>query len=218
MAPLVTALSQTRGIESVVCVTGQHRQMLDQVMELFGLQARHDLAVGQHRHRCAGHAVRPARCPARARPRHCRAPSLGGRAAPAAAGHGPPARELRRRLPEHLRRAGRAGAAPSGPAHRLPGALQSCRARGGHAYAGRHGQHPPHRSAGLCGLRLVHAAGPHHPDRFRRRAGGSTLPGQARAGDARCDRAARGRIGRHRAAGGHAARAHRGRGEPPADR
>ena len=25
MAPLVTALSQTRGIESVVCVTGQHR-------------------------------------------------------------------------------------------------------------------------------------------------------------------------------------------------
>ena len=47
MAPLVTALSQTRGIESVVCVTGQHRQMLDQVMELFGLQARHDLAVMQ---------------------------------------------------------------------------------------------------------------------------------------------------------------------------
>ena len=47
MAPLVTALSQTRGIESVVCVTGQHRQMLDQVMDLFGLQARHDLAVMQ---------------------------------------------------------------------------------------------------------------------------------------------------------------------------
>ncbi|MEQ6306900.1 UDP-N-acetylglucosamine 2-epimerase (non-hydrolyzing) [Delftia acidovorans] len=47
MAPLVTALSQTRGIESVVCVTGQHRQMLDQVMDLFGLQAQHDLAVMQ---------------------------------------------------------------------------------------------------------------------------------------------------------------------------
>lgn len=47
MAPLVTALAGTQGIESVVCVTGQHRQMLDQVMGLFGLSADHDMAVMQ---------------------------------------------------------------------------------------------------------------------------------------------------------------------------
>lgn len=47
MAPLVTALARTPGIHSVVCVTGQHRQMLDQVMDLFGLSADHDMAVMQ---------------------------------------------------------------------------------------------------------------------------------------------------------------------------
>lgn len=47
MAPLVAALAQAPKIDSVVCVTGQHRQMLDQVMELFGLTAHHDLAVMQ---------------------------------------------------------------------------------------------------------------------------------------------------------------------------
>jgi UDP-N-acetylglucosamine 2-epimerase (non-hydrolysing) len=45
MAPLVTALDREPGIDSVVCVTGQHRQMLDQVMSLFGLSARYDLEV-----------------------------------------------------------------------------------------------------------------------------------------------------------------------------
>ncbi|AJC20149.1 non-hydrolyzing UDP-N-acetylglucosamine 2-epimerase [Pandoraea pulmonicola] len=45
MAPLVTALDREPGIDSVVCVTGQHRQMLDQVMSLFGLTARYDLEV-----------------------------------------------------------------------------------------------------------------------------------------------------------------------------
>lgn len=45
MAPLVTALEREPGIDSVVCVTGQHRQMLDQVMSLFGLSARYDLEV-----------------------------------------------------------------------------------------------------------------------------------------------------------------------------
>ncbi len=47
MAPLVTALARTPGLQSVVCVTGQHRQMLDQVMGLFGLAADHDMAVMQ---------------------------------------------------------------------------------------------------------------------------------------------------------------------------
>jgi UDP-N-acetylglucosamine 2-epimerase (non-hydrolysing) len=45
MAPLVTALDREPGIDSVVCVTGQHRQMLDQVMSLFGLSAKYDLEV-----------------------------------------------------------------------------------------------------------------------------------------------------------------------------
>ncbi|VVE14994.1 UDP-N-acetylglucosamine 2-epimerase [Pandoraea nosoerga] len=45
MAPLVTALDREPGIDSVVCVTGQHRQMLDQVMSLFGLSAKYDLDV-----------------------------------------------------------------------------------------------------------------------------------------------------------------------------
>lgn len=43
MAPLVQQLSATEGIESLVCVTAQHRQMLDQVLALFDIQPRHDL-------------------------------------------------------------------------------------------------------------------------------------------------------------------------------
>ena len=37
MAPVVRKLAQTPGIESRVCVTAQHRQMLDQVLNLFGI-------------------------------------------------------------------------------------------------------------------------------------------------------------------------------------
>lgn len=37
MAPVVKILESTPGIESVVCITGQHRQMLDQVLNLFGI-------------------------------------------------------------------------------------------------------------------------------------------------------------------------------------
>jgi UDP-N-acetylglucosamine 2-epimerase (non-hydrolysing) len=37
MAPVVQKLAQTPGIESQVCVTAQHRQMLDQVLNLFGI-------------------------------------------------------------------------------------------------------------------------------------------------------------------------------------
>ena len=37
MAPLVKALQAEEGIESVLCVTAQHREMLDQVLELFEL-------------------------------------------------------------------------------------------------------------------------------------------------------------------------------------
>ena len=47
MAPLLTQLQASPQVQSVVCVTGQHRQMLDQVMQLFDLEADHDLAVMQ---------------------------------------------------------------------------------------------------------------------------------------------------------------------------
>jgi UDP-N-acetylglucosamine 2-epimerase (non-hydrolysing) len=43
MAPVVQRLAQTPGIDSRVCVTAQHRQMLDQVLSLFGIQPDYDL-------------------------------------------------------------------------------------------------------------------------------------------------------------------------------
>ncbi|MBK9926669.1 MAG: UDP-N-acetylglucosamine 2-epimerase (non-hydrolyzing) [Anaerolineales bacterium] len=43
MAPIVRLLGQTKEIESRVCVTAQHRQMLDQVLELFKIQPDYDL-------------------------------------------------------------------------------------------------------------------------------------------------------------------------------
>jgi UDP-N-acetylglucosamine 2-epimerase (non-hydrolysing) len=43
MAPVVRLLSQTPGIESCVCVTAQHRQMLDQVLNLFDIVPDLDL-------------------------------------------------------------------------------------------------------------------------------------------------------------------------------
>lgn len=45
MAPVVRALEADSLIESVVCLTGQHRQMLDQVLDLFKIKAKHDLNV-----------------------------------------------------------------------------------------------------------------------------------------------------------------------------
>jgi UDP-N-acetylglucosamine 2-epimerase (non-hydrolysing) len=43
MAPVVRALKETAGIESLVCVTAQHRQMLDQVLDLFAIRPDFDL-------------------------------------------------------------------------------------------------------------------------------------------------------------------------------
>jgi UDP-N-acetylglucosamine 2-epimerase (non-hydrolysing) len=43
MAPVVRQLTQTAGIESLVCVTAQHRQMLDQVLDLFQIKPDVDL-------------------------------------------------------------------------------------------------------------------------------------------------------------------------------
>ena len=43
MAPIVKLLARTAGVESRVCVTAQHRQMLDQVLELFEIKPDYDL-------------------------------------------------------------------------------------------------------------------------------------------------------------------------------
>ena len=43
MAPVVKGLAQTPGVESRVCVTAQHRQMLDQVLDLFAIRPDYDL-------------------------------------------------------------------------------------------------------------------------------------------------------------------------------
>jgi UDP-N-acetylglucosamine 2-epimerase (non-hydrolysing) len=43
MAPVVKALARTPGIRSEVCVTAQHRRMLDQVLEVFGIRPDYDL-------------------------------------------------------------------------------------------------------------------------------------------------------------------------------
>ena len=45
MAPLVRALDSAEGIDSKVCVTAQHREMLDQVLELFEIQPEFDLDI-----------------------------------------------------------------------------------------------------------------------------------------------------------------------------
>ncbi|MGO4145621.1 non-hydrolyzing UDP-N-acetylglucosamine 2-epimerase [Paenarthrobacter sp. YAF11_1] len=48
MAPIITAFQDSGHFECVVTVTGQHREMLDQVNELFGIVPDHDLNILQH--------------------------------------------------------------------------------------------------------------------------------------------------------------------------
>lgn len=45
MCPLVKEMQKCPEIESIVCLTGQHRQMLDQVTEIFGIKADYDLNI-----------------------------------------------------------------------------------------------------------------------------------------------------------------------------
>lgn len=45
MCPLVNELKSRDGIETVVCVTGQHRQMLDQVLDAFKVTPDYDLSI-----------------------------------------------------------------------------------------------------------------------------------------------------------------------------
>lgn len=45
MCPLVNELKSRKNIETIVCVTGQHRQMLDQVLEAFNVVPDYDLSI-----------------------------------------------------------------------------------------------------------------------------------------------------------------------------
>lgn len=45
MAPIVKELESREGLESVVCITAQHREMLDQVLELFEIEPDYDLNI-----------------------------------------------------------------------------------------------------------------------------------------------------------------------------
>lgn len=54
MAPLVKMLEKSDKIESIVCVTAQHREMLDQVLELFDIQPNFDLDIMKDRQTLTG--------------------------------------------------------------------------------------------------------------------------------------------------------------------
>lgn len=49
MCPLVKELQKHEEIESIVCVTGQHRQMLDQVLDIFQVKPDYDLNLMKER-------------------------------------------------------------------------------------------------------------------------------------------------------------------------
>lgn len=48
MAPLVKALDRDERFESIVCVTAQHREMLDSVLEIFDIKPQYDLNIMAH--------------------------------------------------------------------------------------------------------------------------------------------------------------------------
>ena len=49
ICPLVNELKKRKSIQTVVCVTAQHRQMLDQVLETFGVVPDYDLNIMKNR-------------------------------------------------------------------------------------------------------------------------------------------------------------------------
>lgn len=54
MAPLVKELEKNVDIDNVVCVTAQHREMLDQVLELFDIKPDYDLDIMKQRQTLTG--------------------------------------------------------------------------------------------------------------------------------------------------------------------
>ena len=49
MCPLVNELKTRENLQTIVCVTGQHRQMLDQVLEAFNVEPDYDLSIMKER-------------------------------------------------------------------------------------------------------------------------------------------------------------------------
>lgn len=45
VAPIIKAIERTDDLENIIVVTGQHREMLDQVNTMFGIEPDHDLAI-----------------------------------------------------------------------------------------------------------------------------------------------------------------------------
>ena len=58
MAPLVKALEKEERIDSIVCVTAQHRQMLDQSLDYFDIQPDYDLDIMKDRQTLTGITTR----------------------------------------------------------------------------------------------------------------------------------------------------------------
>lgn len=58
MCPLVKELESREEIESIVCVTAQHRQMLDQVLKLFQITPQYDLDIMRDRQTLTGITTR----------------------------------------------------------------------------------------------------------------------------------------------------------------
>ena len=58
MCPLVLELRSRPEIECIVCLTAQHRQMLDSVMEIFGIEGNYDLDIMRDRQTLSGITVR----------------------------------------------------------------------------------------------------------------------------------------------------------------
>ena len=59
MAPLVLEMRRHEALECVVCVTAQHRQMLDSVMNIFGLRGDFDLNIMQQQQTLSSITTRP---------------------------------------------------------------------------------------------------------------------------------------------------------------
>lgn len=49
IGPLVKELEKHHDIETIVCVTGQHREMLDQVLSIFDIVPQYDLEIMKHK-------------------------------------------------------------------------------------------------------------------------------------------------------------------------
>ena len=45
MAPVIQELHSVDGIDCKVCITGQHRELVDQTLNLFGIESDYDLEI-----------------------------------------------------------------------------------------------------------------------------------------------------------------------------